>query len=727
MLPSSHRILRIVVVILLFLGGSFGGWRGGGQAAIPWQSKIDAWVLDTAAQQGETEFIVYLAEQADLSAAYQLETKLEKGTYVYQTLTALAERTQGPVLAALEAMGAEYRAYWVANMIWVRGDANVAQAMAQRADVAYVYANPAIPVDVLPDQSLEPLAPEAVEWNIALVGADKVWAAGVTGEGVVIGGQDTGYDWDHPALINQYRGWDGSVADHNYNWWDAIHSGGGICGPDSPEPCDDNGHGTHTMGTMVGDDGGSNQIGMAPGAKWIGCRNMDQGNGTPDTYIECYQWFIAPTDLSGNNPDPAKAPHVINNSWSCPPGEGCNPDALLAVVQNVRAAGILTVHSAGNSGPGCNTVNTPAATYDESFSVGATTAADVISSFSSRGLSTFTGNRKPDITAPGSGVRSSDVGGGYRVLSGTSMAAPHVAGLAALLISANPALAGQVDALEEIIERTAVPLTTTQGCGGDGPADVPNNVYGWGRIDALAALRAAQPLTITKRASSDLVSPAQLLTYTLSVTRSWGISTTNNVVLTDVLPANTTFVTATLPHTFDGSTITWTRSTLNAWQTFSVTLVVRIETGAQGAISNAAYGVRSDELAAVGGKPVITTIHFRQVALAPDQAASAEPGERVTFTHSLTNTGTLSDTYDLTYTSGQGWRAAVSPPISLQPGESASVTLTLTVPLTASIGISDTLVLTATSRSDGSVSAAATNLVTVVKIWRLYFPFVPIE
>ena len=138
---------------------------------------------------------------------------------------------------------------------------------------------------------------------------------------------------------------------HNYNWHDSIHSGGGSCGADSPAPCDDFGHGTHTMGTMVGDDGGTNKIGVAPRRKWIGCRNMDQGVGTPATYTECFQWFIAPTDLPNQNPDPSKAPHVINNSWGCPPSEGCtDPTVLQTVVENTRAAGIEVVVSAGNAG-----------------------------------------------------------------------------------------------------------------------------------------------------------------------------------------------------------------------------------------------------------------------------------------------------------------------------------------------------------------------------------------
>ena len=172
--------------------------------------------------------------------------------------------------------------------------------------------------------------------------------------------------WTHNAIKPHYRGWNGSTADHNYNWHDSIHSGGGICSPNHMEPCDDNAHGTHTTGTTVGDDGAGNQIGVAPGAKWIGCRNMDQGNGTPATYTECFQFFIAPTDLNGQNPNPALRPHVMNNSWVCPPSEGCAPDTLQTIVENTEAAGIFVEASAGNAGPNCSTVDDPPAIYDAS-------------------------------------------------------------------------------------------------------------------------------------------------------------------------------------------------------------------------------------------------------------------------------------------------------------------------------------------------------------------------
>ncbi len=493
----KKTIFLIVMMLVVALG--IGLLPRSNATAAAWQTKVDPWVMQTATT-GETEFLVLLTEQADLGAAASLPTKLEKGAYVYQTLKATAARTQGPLLAELDRLGVEHQAYWVANMVWVRGDAAVVQALAQRPDVARISANPWVHLSEVDVQPVPQEIPTTIEWNITKVGAPSVWALGDTGQGTVVAGQDTGYDWDHPALINQYRGWDGANADHDYNWHDSIHTNnpntapGNPCGFDSVEPCDDNGHGTHTMGTMVGDDGGANQIGMAPGAEWISCRNMEEGWGMPSTYSECFEWFIAPTDLSGNNPDPSQAPHVINNSWGCPASEGCtDPLILQTVVDNTRAAGIVVVVSAGNSGSGCSTVDTAAAIYDSSYSVGATTSTDAIASFSSRGPVTIDGSNrlKPDISAPGQSIRSSIPGGGYQGgWSGTSMAGPHVAGLVSLVISAAPSLTGDVNTLEDLINETAVQLQTTQTCGGTN-GQIPNNVFGYGRIDALAAYNAA--------------------------------------------------------------------------------------------------------------------------------------------------------------------------------------------------------------------------------------------
>ncbi|MCA9936827.1 MAG: S8 family serine peptidase, partial [Anaerolineales bacterium] len=407
--------------------------------AADWTTKVDTAVLEAAAA-GETEFLVVLTEQADLSGVDTLATKDEKGAYVYEQLTAVARQTQPALTAQLEQMGADYRPYWIVNMIWVRGDEQVLTAMAQRDEVTAVYANPVVEMDELPAASTTaPQAPEAIEWNITKVNADDVWAMGYTGQGVVVAGQDTGYYWSHTGLKNQYRGWNGSIASHDYNWHDSIHSGGGSCGADSPWPCDDHGHGTHTMGTIVGNDldptdpnwpaSATNAVGMAPGAEWIACRNMNVGDGTPATYSECYEWFIAPYPIGGDpmtDGDPTKAPDVINNSWGCPVSEGCtDPAVLLSVVQAVRAAGIVTVHSAGNEGSSCSSVQTPAAIYDESFSVGAVSSTDNIASFSSRGPVSVDGSfrMKPDISAPGVDIRSTTRDGSYQGgWSGTSMA-----------------------------------------------------------------------------------------------------------------------------------------------------------------------------------------------------------------------------------------------------------------------------------------------------------------
>lgn len=466
------------------------------QAAATWQIKIDPQVF-AEAQKGETDFILFLNQQADLSATTTMSTKSEKVWFVYQRLTDVAKHSQPALIQTLHNRGWKYQSFWVANMILVHGDSIALQYLANRSDVSHIYANPKVKQDLPQPISLsETLATDGLEWNIAKVKANLVWEYGFRGQGAVIAGQDTGYDWTHSALIEAYRGWDGSRAEHDYNWHDAIHVGNDHCQADSPIPCDDYGHGTHTMGTMVGADD-LNQIGMAPAAKWIGCRNMDLGAGTPASYIECFQFFLAPTKLDGSDPQPDLAPDVINNSWSCTESEGCtDPNILLDVVNNVRAAGILTVQSAGNKGPMCFTITDPAGIYEASFSVGATDSADGIAYFSGRGPVTVdNSNRtKPDISAPGVGVRSSLPYNSYGTLSGTSMAAPHVAGLAALLISADPTLHGDPDRIRSIIQSSALPRTTTQDCGSIPGSSIPNNTYGWGRIDALAALEKVYPL-----------------------------------------------------------------------------------------------------------------------------------------------------------------------------------------------------------------------------------------
>ena len=483
-----------VALVAAVASSNAGGQRVGGNA-INIANKIAPWVVEHTAYGQQAEFFVVLADRADLSRAANLPNKTEKGRFVYQTLLDKAQRTQVPILQWLRERKIEHQSFYIVNAILVKGTRQIADTLAARPDVARVEGNPRIynslpqpgPATEAPSQ---PEAPKTIEPGITYVHAPDVWGLGFTGEGIVVASADTGVRWTHNALKPHYRGWDGTNADHDYNWHDSIHdSVGNVCGNDSPEPCDDQAHGSHTTGTMVGDDGAGNQIGMAPGAKWIGCRNMDANVGTPARYIECMEWFLAPTRIDGSDPDPTKAPHITNNSWECPPSEGCSFDTLQAAVEAQAAAGIMMMSAAQNSGPSCSTVQNPPGLYEATYTAGAlNTGTDTIASFSSRGPVTADGSGriKPDITAPGTGTRSctnaSD--NSYANFSGTSMATPHISGAMALLWSAHPNLAHQLTASRDALNNTAHFISSTD-CGDAGP---PNNVYGWGRVDILAAV-----------------------------------------------------------------------------------------------------------------------------------------------------------------------------------------------------------------------------------------------
>ena len=515
---TKRRIFLLLVAAALLLPSTVSGnpAKRPASSSLP---KVSPWVLEATAGSGRAELLVVLAEQADLSRAHELPGKKERGRLVRDALWETAQRSQAPLRGWLEARKITYRSFYIVNVIHILdGDRALVEALAGRPDVARIEANPVVRNTLAQATAvLAPAEAAGVEWNVQKVHADDVWALGYTGQGIVVGGQDTGYDWQHPALKNQYRGWDGAGADHDYYWHDAIHSGGGVCGADSPVPCDDHGHGTHTMGTLVGVEGEGNQIGVAPGARWIGCRNMDRGQGTPARYLECFEFFLAPYPVNSGpaDGDADRAPDVTNNSWSCPPSEGCDWQTLQDAVEAHRAAGIMTVVAATNGGPACSSVSSPPAIYDASYSVGATYSNDTLIGFSSRGPVTVdgSGRLKPDISAPGDTIRSSLPGASYGYKSGTSMASPHVAGAVALLWSAVPDLANDMDATEGYLNQSALHVDSSE-CSSSG---VPNNLYGWGRVDIHDAVLAAwEQGLLTGRVTDPAGSPIAGVALTVS-------------------------------------------------------------------------------------------------------------------------------------------------------------------------------------------------------------------
>ncbi len=459
------------------------------------EKKISAPVLADTADNRAGNFLVILNNQPQGKWPAGMEgDRKQKRKKIVQILRQAAGSSQPGITAELDLLGAHYRPLWIINAIAVKGTRAVAETMALREDVTRIESDRAFPV--LPERPglTLPGTPSSPPWNIQMIKAPFLWGLGFTGEGTVYANADTGAQWDHPALINKYLGWNGQRADHEYHWWDAIHedlSGNGTnpCGFSSPVPCDDYGHGTHTMGIAVGDDGETNQIGVAPGSKWISCRNMEEGYGRPSTYLECYQFFLAPTDLNGLNPDPEKAPEVVGNSYSCFTSEGCSPHILQPALEMLRAAGIFMAASAGNKGSSCESIVDPPGLEDSVVTVGGVNSLEGIYGPSGRGPVTVDGSNrlKPDLVAPGEGVLSSTPGNTYAVMSGTSMAVPHVAGAVALLWSAFPYLAGQVEQTESILKQSAKKIITTETCGGIPPDQFPNPVVGSGLIDLQTA------------------------------------------------------------------------------------------------------------------------------------------------------------------------------------------------------------------------------------------------
>ncbi len=443
------------------------------------------WIVGQPGLHGERLYVI-LSHQADLSAAATIADPSARRAHVYDVLVRHADATQGDLRRALEAGGIDYTPYYLANALEVDGGPLIRRWLENRPEVDRVLISPTLrPLPAIPSESRgSAIAPDRPQWNLDAVGAPRVWEEfDARGAGIVIGQSDSGVDGQHPELREQYRGNrpDGPTGD-DYNWLDPWNA--------TTRPTDWGGHGTHTLGSVLG-----RSVGVAPEATWIGCVNLARNLGNAPRYLDCLQFLFAPFPQTGDalhDGQPELGAHVLNNSWGCPEIEGCDPAALLPAVRALRAAGVFVVASAGNDGSACATINAPISLYDEVFTVGASDEAGNIAPFSSRGPVTAdgSGRTKPDVVAPGMAVLSAFPGGTYEFSDGTSMAGPHVVGVVALLWSAAPGLIGDVERTERIITETAQPLLIPPSDCGD-PSQWPNNTAGYGLVDAYAAVARA--------------------------------------------------------------------------------------------------------------------------------------------------------------------------------------------------------------------------------------------
>ena len=426
--------------------------------------------------------LVVFEKQADIQElqAYFRSVKTTRqirNETVVTSLMDVAERNQERFLKEISSSDfageiTKLRPMWIINAISLVGTPDAIHWIADHKDVAMVY----------PEFPLELIAPVSegqvydgparkdveIENGIVVAGAPELWAMGIDGTGALVCDMDTGADGNHPAFASRWRGLESGVTPQEA-WFDPVTS--------TTFPFDSGSHGTHTLGTILGRDG-DYTVGMAPGATWIAAGVIDRVSmqRTIADALLTMQWTADPDGNPGTVDD---VPDVTNNSWGVP-GTDCE-DTFWAAIDNAEAAGTVYVWAAGNEGPLGRSLRSPAdrtETDTNAFSTGALKQNGTkITNFSSRGPSDCDGGDiKPEVCAVGDNVVSSTPNGNYRDMSGTSMAAPHVSGLVALLRSAHP------DATVDEVKLAIMNNTVDLGSPGE------DNDYGHGRIDAVSAL-----------------------------------------------------------------------------------------------------------------------------------------------------------------------------------------------------------------------------------------------
>ena len=592
--------------------------------------------------------IVTLRTQADLSGIKG--ARAARLREVVKRRQVEAERDQRPFGALVKAWqhagrATRFQPLWIINGFALTATPDVINVLAH---------NPAV-ASVSPDQTMYAPAASAAasstEWNVSMVNAPSLWNLGDTGQGVVVASLDTGVSVTHPDLASRWRGGTNS-------WYDPFNQ-------HPTTPTDLVGHGTQVTGIMVGGNAGGTSVGVAPGAQWIAARIYnDAGQGSASTTHLAFQWLLDPD----GNPSTDDAPQVVNNSWTY--SSGCNLE-FATDIQTLRAAGILPVFAAGNyGGISASPANNPGA-----LAVGATNNADAITSYSSRGPSACgePSNTFPELTAPGESIRSTDLYGGYTTQSGTSLAAPHVAGALALLLSVYPTLT--VAQQESALELGAKDLGTVG----------PDNTYGYGRLDVLAAYNAvgSPSFALDASPSSASTTAGGGVSYTVTTTAFNGFvgDVSLSVSGLPVAGSSWAFNPATITGGAGASTLTVTTSASLAVGSYPFTI-----TGTGGALSRT-----------VNATLVVTSPPDFAFSAAPS-SANTTAGGAVSYTVAVSPVNGFAGSVNLSLSGLTPAQASWSFTPTIVPGGSGSSQLTITASASVAAG-SYPLTITGTSGS----------------------------
>ena len=424
-------------------------------------------------QPGDDLFVVQFTDRADLSGVEDISDWDARGREVVRRLQETASTSQAESVAAAEAAGARYVSLWISNSLVFAGTEALGDELAKLPGVMKVWKED-VPDGLDDPEATSPPFPEPGDggWEVDALGVNEVHAQGIDGSGVTIGIIDTGVAFEHESLAGGYRGRDG---DHNHDWWSPLRAY-------REQPVDLAGHGTAVAGLAVGD-----VIGVATGAEWIAGIACTEGGCPLSGVVHAMQFMLAPTTLGEEDPRPDLRPEIINSSWV----RSEDDEPMRRASEALAASGIFQVYAAGNDGPDCGTAS-PAGEGDAFVSVGAKTREGALADFSARGPAND-GRVAPDVVAPGDNVVTATMDGTYQSISGTSFAAPLVAGVAALMLQANPALVGQPDDVTRLLRGTSLPLGDMQcGAAPDAVNGVPNDATGWGFVAAPRAVDAAR-------------------------------------------------------------------------------------------------------------------------------------------------------------------------------------------------------------------------------------------